>query len=311
MNSDVTVGEAAAGSSPSADGRLDPLQRPDRRRLRAVADRRRRRAARAADRGAPLRLGLGRRAGGRGRDASPTCARRRPSRPTCGCSTATAGRRRPGRGAAAPADRRSTPTSSPSSSSGEPQERHVDGRRPATSRAGSCRRRRRRRRPRPLVVEIHGGPHTLYGWSPSSGSSRSSPRPGSASSTATRAARRATARRSTTPTTATGDPGPMRDVLAGVDALVADGLADPDRLGVTGGSYGGYLTNWIVGHDQRFRAAMTCRSRQRHDDAVPDRRHQRRRLGAARVRRDAVGRPGVLPRDLADHLRRRGSGRRS
>jgi dipeptidyl aminopeptidase/acylaminoacyl peptidase len=52
----------------------------------------------------------------------------------------------------------------------------------------------------------------------------------------------------------------MTDVLAGVDALVADGLADPDRLGVTGGSYGGYLTNWIVAHDQRFRAAMTCRS---------------------------------------------------
>jgi dipeptidyl aminopeptidase/acylaminoacyl peptidase len=29
---------------------------------------------------------------------------------------------------------------------------------------------------------------------------------------------------------------------------------------VTGGSYGGYLTNWIVGHDQRFKAALTCRS---------------------------------------------------
>ena len=54
--------------------------------------------------------------------------------------------------------------------------------------------------------------------------------------------------------------GPMRDVLAGVDALIADGLADPERLGVTGGSYGGYLTNWILGHDQRFRTAMTCRS---------------------------------------------------
>lgn len=52
----------------------------------------------------------------------------------------------------------------------------------------------------------------------------------------------------------------MRDVLAGVDSLVADGLADPDHLGVTGGSYGGYLTNWIIAHDQRFRAAMTCRS---------------------------------------------------
>ena len=48
-------------------------------------------------------------------------------------------------------------------------------------------------------------------------------------------------------------------MLAGVESLVADGLADPDRLGVTGGSYGGYLTNWIVAHDHRFRAAMTCR----------------------------------------------------
>jgi dipeptidyl aminopeptidase/acylaminoacyl peptidase len=55
-------------------------------------------------------------------------------------------------------------------------------------------------------------------------------------------------------------PGPARDVLAGVDSLVADGLADPDRLGLTGGSYGGYLTNWIVAHDERFKAAMTCRS---------------------------------------------------
>ena len=54
--------------------------------------------------------------------------------------------------------------------------------------------------------------------------------------------------------------GPMRDVLAGVDALVEDGLADPKRLGLTGGSYGGYLTNWIIAHDQRFAAAMTCRS---------------------------------------------------
>jgi dipeptidyl aminopeptidase/acylaminoacyl peptidase len=55
-------------------------------------------------------------------------------------------------------------------------------------------------------------------------------------------------------------PGPMRDVLAGIESLVADGLADPDHLGVTGGSYGGYLTNWIIGHDDRFAAAMTCRS---------------------------------------------------
>ncbi len=35
---------------------------------------------------------------------------------------------------------------------------------------------------------------------------------------------------------------------------------DPARLGVTGGSYGGYMTNWIVGHTNRFRAAATQRS---------------------------------------------------
>jgi dipeptidyl aminopeptidase/acylaminoacyl peptidase len=54
--------------------------------------------------------------------------------------------------------------------------------------------------------------------------------------------------------------GPARDVEAGIDALIEDGLADPGRLGVTGGSYGGYLTNWLIGHTDRFGAAMTCRS---------------------------------------------------
>ncbi len=111
----------------------------------------------------------------------------------------------------------------------------------------------------PLVVQIHGGPHTLYGWSPSwefqllaaagIGVFYCNPRGSEGYGEAFNDANHRD-----------WGPGPMRDVLAGVDALVADGLADPDRLGVTGGSYGGYLTNWIVGHDQRFRAAMTCRS---------------------------------------------------
>jgi len=35
---------------------------------------------------------------------------------------------------------------------------------------------------------------------------------------------------------------------------------DETRLGLTGGSYGGYTTNWIIGHTDRFRAAVTCRS---------------------------------------------------
>jgi dipeptidyl aminopeptidase/acylaminoacyl peptidase len=51
------------------------------------------------------------------------------------------------------------------------------------------------------------------------------------------------------------------DVMSGVDAILAKyPWIDKDRLGVTGGSYGGYLTNWIVGHTNRFKAAVTLRS---------------------------------------------------
>jgi dipeptidyl aminopeptidase/acylaminoacyl peptidase len=49
------------------------------------------------------------------------------------------------------------------------------------------------------------------------------------------------------------------DIMAGVDALIAKGLVDPDRLYVTGGSYGGYMTTWIVSHTDRFKAAVTQR----------------------------------------------------
>ena len=114
-------------------------------------------------------------------------------------------------------------------------------------------------RRRPLVTQIHGGPHTLYGWSPfwefqilaaaGMGVFYSNPRGSDGYGQAFNDANHRD-----------WGPGPMRDVLAGVDALVTDGLADPERLGLTGGSYGGYLTNWIIGHDHRFRTAMTCRS---------------------------------------------------
>lgn len=51
------------------------------------------------------------------------------------------------------------------------------------------------------------------------------------------------------------------DVMTGVDRiLAANPWIDTTRLGVTGGSYGGYLTNWIVGHTNRFKAAVTLRS---------------------------------------------------
>lgn len=51
-----------------------------------------------------------------------------------------------------------------------------------------------------------------------------------------------------------------RDVIAGVDWLLARGGIDAGRMGVTGGSYGGYLTNWIIGQTDRFRAAVSGRS---------------------------------------------------
>jgi dipeptidyl aminopeptidase/acylaminoacyl peptidase len=52
-----------------------------------------------------------------------------------------------------------------------------------------------------------------------------------------------------------------QDIMAGVDAaLKRYPWVDANDLGVTGGSYGGYMTNWIVSHTNRFKAAVTLRS---------------------------------------------------
>ena len=51
------------------------------------------------------------------------------------------------------------------------------------------------------------------------------------------------------------------DIMNGVDAVLAKNpWIDTTRLGVTGGSYGGFMTNWIVSHTNRFTAAVTLRS---------------------------------------------------
>jgi len=51
------------------------------------------------------------------------------------------------------------------------------------------------------------------------------------------------------------------DIMNGLNAAIAaNPWIDTTRLGVTGGSYGGYMTNWIVGHTGRFKAAVTLRS---------------------------------------------------
>ncbi len=49
---------------------------------------------------------------------------------------------------------------------------------------------------------------------------------------------------------------PMSDVLSGVDLLIEQGVADPERLGVLGFSYGGTLTSYIITQTDRFRAAI-------------------------------------------------------
>ncbi len=116
-----------------------------------------------------------------------------------------------------------------------------------------------KRAPAPVILEIHGGPGTLYGSSlmwewqllASSGISVYACNPRGS---------QGYGREFLTANMADWGDGPMRDVMGGLDALIADGLVDAERMGVTGGSYGGYLTSWIVGHTDRFKAAVTCRS---------------------------------------------------
>ena len=113
--------------------------------------------------------------------------------------------------------------------------------------------------PVPLILYIHGGPHTMYGWSmlhefqllAASGFAvlYTNPRGSRGYGQEQIAALR-------------GDWGgpDYRDVMAALDHVVTLPGIDGERMGVTGGSYGGYLTNWIIGHTDRFRCAVTQRS---------------------------------------------------
>jgi dipeptidyl aminopeptidase/acylaminoacyl peptidase len=50
------------------------------------------------------------------------------------------------------------------------------------------------------------------------------------------------------------------DLMAWADWVQHQAYIDPERMGVTGGSYGGFMTNWIIGHTHRFKAAVAQRS---------------------------------------------------
>ncbi|HXF95808.1 MAG TPA: S9 family peptidase [Gemmatimonadales bacterium] len=111
----------------------------------------------------------------------------------------------------------------------------------------------------PLVLSIHGGPHSDYGnvffpefqmlagqgyWMLFT-NPRGSSGYGHAFTYATR-----------------GRWGmeDYQDLMKAVDAVIARGEVDTTRMAVLGGSYGGFMTNWIVGHTDRFRVAQTDRS---------------------------------------------------
>ena len=111
----------------------------------------------------------------------------------------------------------------------------------------------------PLIVEIHGGPSTQYGYGffhemqllTAAGyvvlytNPRGSCGYGREFSLAVRGA---------------WGVKDSLDILAGVDSLAQKGYIDEQRIGVTGGSYGGFMTNWLIGHTDRFKVAVTDRS---------------------------------------------------
>ncbi|WP_203245925.1 S9 family peptidase [Sporosarcina beigongshangi] len=112
----------------------------------------------------------------------------------------------------------------------------------------------------PLIVEIHGGPHAMYGntffhelqllAAQGYGVLYVNPRGSHGYSQEFVDAVR-------------GDygGGDYEDIIAGLDYVIGENdWIDTERLGVTGGSYGGFMTNWIVGHTNRFKAAVTQRS---------------------------------------------------
>jgi dipeptidyl aminopeptidase/acylaminoacyl peptidase len=112
----------------------------------------------------------------------------------------------------------------------------------------------------PMVLEIHGGPHAMYG---NTFVHEFQLMAGQGYAVLYTNPRGSTGYGQEFVSAAMGDWGgtDYQDVMAGLDnALQKFEWIDPNRLGVTGGSYGGYLVNWIVTQTDRFAAAITQRS---------------------------------------------------
>jgi dipeptidyl aminopeptidase/acylaminoacyl peptidase len=113
--------------------------------------------------------------------------------------------------------------------------------------------------PGPAVIKVHGGPHMAYGTTfdlesqllAAAGYRVLLPNPRGS------AGRGPEFRAGSVGQWGDGD---YADLMAFTDDLVATGGADPDRLYLIGGSYGGYLINWTLTRTGRFRAAVSERS---------------------------------------------------
>ncbi len=111
----------------------------------------------------------------------------------------------------------------------------------------------------PAVLEIHGGPHSMYGYGfffefhllANCGYTVLYTNPRGSAGFGQDFVK-----------AVNGDYGGMdfQDLMTWVDVCLKQGYLDESRIGVTGGSYGGFMTNWIVGHTDRFAAAVTQRS---------------------------------------------------
>jgi dipeptidyl aminopeptidase/acylaminoacyl peptidase len=106
----------------------------------------------------------------------------------------------------------------------------------------------------PLIVEVHGGPHHMLGNTfyfqkqALAGSGYAvlftNPRGSNGYGDAFAAA-------------ADWGQKDFRDIMGGVNAAITSGGIDHRRMGITGISYGGFMTNWAIGHSRRFRGAVS------------------------------------------------------
>ena len=112
--------------------------------------------------------------------------------------------------------------------------------------------------PLPFVVDVHGGPTGCWAWEFAPG--HGSPQLYASAGVATFLpnVRGSVGRGPEFAEANLGDMGggDLQDILTGVEALVRDGIAEFDRIAITGGSYGGFMACWAVTQTDRFAAAM-------------------------------------------------------